>query len=81
MIIPSNIIFNNDTAYLLLDTLPVSKFCESGSAVPRMDIVRDYRDWSRADHVLKKNGYFLFCETIKEAEIISEENPNIGEEE
>jgi hypothetical protein len=80
MIIPSNIIVNNDTAYLLLDTLPVSKFCESVSADPRMDIVKAYRDWAKADHVLKKNGYFLFCETIKDAEII-EDDSDITEEE
>ena len=74
MIIPPNIFINNDTAYILIETQPVSKFCESGSADPRMDIVKCYRDWCSADHVLRKNDYFMFCETIQDAEIIDDDN-------
>jgi hypothetical protein len=73
MIIPPNIFVNNDTAYIVIETQPVSKFCESGSADPRMDIVKCYRDWCSADHVLKQNDRFLFCETIRDAEVINED--------
>jgi len=80
MIIPPNIFINNDTAYILIQMQPVNKFCESGSADPRMDIVKCYRDWCSADHVLRKNDQFLFCETIQDAEIIDDNTETIVNE-
>ncbi len=35
-----------------------------------MDIVKEFRDYIGADHVLQNQSHFLFCETIQDAEII-----------
>jgi hypothetical protein len=65
----------------LVETLnPTKKYfiCSNSSFVKKvfsetnLDI-KMYRDWIGADHVLRDQTHYLFCETIQEAEeVVSE---------
>jgi hypothetical protein len=37
-----------------------------------MELLKEWRDYVDADHVLQKQDEFWLCETIKDAEIIEE---------
>jgi hypothetical protein len=37
-----------------------------------MEYVQMYMNWLKCDHVLNNQTHFMFCETIKEAELIEE---------
>lgn len=65
----NRILISGDSAYVILRTMPIHKF---GKEEPDLEKVKLYRDWVKADHVLKSATDFIFCETIKEAEIIEE---------
>ena len=39
-----------------------------------MDYVKLYMEWVGADHVLRSETHFIFCETIQEAKIIEDEH-------
>jgi hypothetical protein len=54
-------------AYLILRTLPISRFNISDNLL-NMDKVKIFRDWCGADHVLRDNTHFMFCETIEDVE-------------
>ena len=49
-------------AYIVLQKYPITKF-EDGNVL-NMDKVKVMRDWLGADHVLRDNTHFLFCEPI-----------------
>jgi len=57
---------HNGKAYLVLDKYFVHKF-EDGNVL-NMNKVKAVRDWLGADHVLRDNTHFLFCETIEDVE-------------
>ena len=65
----NRILVSGDTAYVVLRNMPIHKF---GKDEPDLEKVKIYRDWVKADHVMKSATDFIFCETIKEAEIIEE---------
>ena len=65
----NRILISGDSAYVVLRTMPISKF---GKEEPDMEKVKLFRDWVKSDHVMKSATDFIFCETIKEAEIIEE---------
>lgn len=56
---------HGDRAYLLIKQLPIEKF---GKDSTDMEFVKTYRDWVKADHVLRTPTHFLFCETIPDLE-------------
>jgi len=62
----SKLYYNNDKAYLINRSMPISKFERSGKL--NMDMVKKCRDWIGCDHVLKTQTHFLFVETIEEVE-------------
>jgi len=53
-------------AYIVFQKQPITKF-EDGNVL-NMDKVKVVRDWLGADHVLRDNTHFLFCETIQDIE-------------
>lgn len=61
---------HNDKAYFVICRKPESKFHQKGGQTVDMEMVKVYRDWVKADHVLRDQTHFIFCETIDEAEII-----------
>jgi hypothetical protein len=64
---------HNDTAYIVLDQQSITTFVRSVDAEPNMEMVQVYMQWRRADHVLRTQTHFLFCETIQEAVLDTEE--------
>jgi hypothetical protein len=58
---------HNDKAYLILRKTLIGKF-EIDHHPENMELVKMYRDWVGADHVLRDQTHFLFCETIQDVE-------------
>lgn len=59
---------HNDAAYVVLDQKPISHFAKLLGEQPNMEHVQMYMQWRGADHVLRSETHFMFCETIKDAE-------------
>jgi hypothetical protein len=59
--------FHNGNAYLILRRIPIGRF-EIDHGPQNMERVKIFRDWIGADHVLKDQTHFLFCETIQDIE-------------
>ena len=59
-------LFNHQgNIYMVLREIPFHNFKVGG-----MDKVKAWRDYLGADHVLKSQTHYMFCETIQEAEIL-----------
>jgi len=56
---------HGDNAYIVVAESLISKF---GTEEPDMEYVKVFRDWLKADHVLRTQTHFLFCETIQDVE-------------
>ena len=54
-------------AYWVLKTAPIIKFTISDNLLNK-DYLKAYRYWIGADHVLRDNSHYLFCETIEDVE-------------
>ncbi len=54
-------------AYIIYDKMPIGTF-QIDTNLLNMDKVKAVRDWLGADHVLRDNTHFLFCETIQDVE-------------
>ena len=54
-------------AYIILRRVPIDNFNISENLL-NMDNVKLFRDWCGADHVLRDNTHFMFCETIEDVE-------------
>ena len=61
---------HNGESYIILDQKPLHHFMKSAEQQPDMEHVQMFMKWCQADHVLRNQTHFLFCETILEAEII-----------
>ena len=61
---------HNGNAYVILDKRTIRHFCESIADTPNMEYVQLYMKWQGADHVLRTESHFLFCETIQDAELV-----------
>jgi len=59
----------NDQAYVVKKEVNVNAFSIKGKNKLNMNLVQAYRDWMGCNHVLRTQTHFLFCETIKDAEI------------
>ena len=60
----------NDKGYVVKREMPVLRFNIKGSNRLNMELCQAYRDYLDCDHVLRTQTHFLFCETIKDAEIV-----------
>lgn len=65
---------NGEDTYIVLRRIPLHNFRIKGSPALNSDLFNDWKDYLGADKVLKQNETFLFCETVPEAEIITEIN-------
>jgi hypothetical protein len=54
-------------AYIILRRIPIDRFNISENLL-NMDKVKIFRDWCGADHVLRDNTHFMFCESIEDVE-------------
>jgi hypothetical protein len=61
---------HNGESYIILDQRPIHHFIKNHEQQPNMKYVQMYMKWCQADHVLRNQTHFLFCETIQDAEII-----------
>jgi hypothetical protein len=60
---------HSDAAYVVLEQQPISHFANRLNEQPNMEYVQMYMQWRGADHVLRSDTHFMFCETIQDAEI------------
>jgi len=60
----------NDRGFVVKREMPVHRFEVKGSNRLNMELCQAYRDYLGCDHVLRTKTHFLFCETIKDAEIV-----------
>ena len=58
--------FYNDNVYLVLRDIPASNFYNKEEL--NREHLNNWKEYLEADHVLKVNDRFLFCETIHEPE-------------
>ena len=56
---------HNDTYYKILRDMPSHNFKDKKGVV-QMEILKAWRDWLGADHVLRVQDSYLMCETIPE---------------
>ena len=58
--------FYNDNVYLVLRDIPASNFYNKEEL--NREHLNNWKEYLGADHVLKTNDRFLFCETVPEPE-------------
>jgi hypothetical protein len=63
-----NIYYHNETPYKVLRKIKTHNVAPKG--IVDMELLKDFRDYVGADHVLQKADEYWLCETIKEAEIV-----------
>lgn len=73
MTLHSNIVYNGDKAYKILDIISIHNFTNKDGNVNKQ-VLGMYVSEKKGDHVLQHQNQFLICETIEEA-IVVEENP------
>jgi hypothetical protein len=71
MTLYSNIIYNNNIAYKILDIVNVYNFLNSDNSINKQ-VLGLYVHEKKGDHVLQRDNKFLICETIEEATIVEE---------
>lgn len=69
----SQVYQHNDAKYIILDQRPIHVFAKTMDDEPNMEMVQVYMKWRGADHVLRTQTHFLFCETIQDAVLDIEE--------
>ena len=55
-------------AYIILKRIHENKFIPKSKNEPNIEHIQMYRDWIGADHVLRDQTHFMFCETIPDIE-------------
>ena len=71
MTLYSNIIYNNNIAYKILDIINVHNFLNSDNSINRQ-VLGLYVHEKGGNHVLQRDNKFLICETIEEATVVEE---------
>ena len=66
--------FYNDNVYVILRAIPVSNFYKKEEL--NREFLNDWKEYLDADHVLKTDTHFLFCETVNEPEWSEINEPN-----
>jgi len=64
----SQVYKHGDHAYIILAQKAIFTFAKTFDAEPDMELVQQYMKWYGADHVLRSQTHFMFCETIPEVE-------------
>lgn len=64
----SQVYKHGDHAYIVLDQKMIFAFAKTFDSEPDMEQVQEYMKWCGADHVLRSQTHFMFCETIPEVE-------------
>jgi hypothetical protein len=65
-----------DNAYIIKDQKSIGYFAKRIDEAPIMEHVQLYMQWRECDHVLRNETYFMFCETIKDAEYEMDDSNN-----
>jgi hypothetical protein len=65
----TNIIYKEDKAYKIIETIPIHNFQNSDNTI-NAKVLGMYVHEKGANHVLQHGNYFLICETIKDAQVI-----------
>ena len=60
----------NDRGYVVKREMPTHRFSIKGSNRLNMELCQAFRDYLGCDHVLRTQTHFMFCETIKDAEVV-----------
>lgn len=55
-------------AFVILKRVWEGKFSPKLGNEPNMEHIQMYKDWVGADHVLRDQTHYLFCETIPDVE-------------
>jgi hypothetical protein len=56
---------HNESAYVVLQEKAIHHFAKTMDDLnPNMEYVQMYMKWLGADHVLRNQTHFIFCETI-----------------
>lgn len=63
---------HGEKAYLILRRVWEGHFTLKLNQDPDMEYIKLYRDWVGADHVLRDQTHYLFCETIQDIEVEEE---------
>lgn len=71
MTLYSNIVYNGDKAYKILDIVSIHNFTNKDGNVNKQ-VLGMYVSEKKGDHVLQRQNKFLICETIEEATIIKD---------
>lgn len=69
MTLYSNIVYNGDKAYKILDIVSIHNFANKDGSVNKQ-VLGMYVSEKKGDHVLQRQNKFLICETIEEAQIL-----------
>lgn len=69
------LIRHQDNVFIVLKKIPVSYFTKNGQVNEKAMHV--WREELKSNAIIKVQDYFLFCEKIEDAEIITEEQPKI----
>ena len=70
MTLYSNIVYNNNIAYKILDIIAIHNFVDKKGNINKQ-VLGMYVHEKGGDHVLQRQDKFLICETIEEAKIIN----------
>lgn len=69
MTLHSNIVYNGDQAYKILDIVSIHNFTNKNGSVNKQ-VLGMYVNEKGGNHVLQRNHQFLICETIEDAQIV-----------
>jgi hypothetical protein len=58
--------YYNNEIYVILRSIPISYFYKKEDL--NRELLNLWKEYLEADHVLKTNSHFLFCETVTEPE-------------
>jgi hypothetical protein len=59
---------HGDKTYVILKRVLGGHFAKKIGDHPNTEYIQMYRDWIGADHVLRDQTHFMFCETIPDIE-------------
>ena len=69
MTLYSNIVYNNNIAYKILDIIAIHNFVDKKGNINKQ-VLGMYVHEKGGDHVLQSQDKFVICETIEEATIV-----------
>jgi hypothetical protein len=64
---------HGESAYVVLRQKPIHYFAPKLEEQPDMQHVQQYMQWCGADHVLRTQTHFMFCETVPDIDFETSE--------